>query len=217
VGLPRICALAALAAAATAGAGLASGATPTTSAAVSPAPNARGWSNRAVTVALTASEPAGPGVAAVTYAASGALTLAPTRIAGSSAQVTVAREGVTTLAYGATDVAGAVEPSKRLVLRLDGTPPRVTCSAGPRRLVPSGRLVPVRVVVSVSDGGSGVAGFALAGVSPAADASGWDSGTPDTGGLVRAVPGRRYSLSYRALDVAGNATGCTATVTVARR
>jgi DNA-binding beta-propeller fold protein YncE len=114
----------------------------------------------------------------------------------------------------------------------DATPPVVSCSASPGSLwPPNHKLRGVSTSVTVSDGGSGPAGFTLVQVTSnepddglgdgdtANDIQGWQPGTPDTTGLLRAErsalgSGRVYTLTYEGADGAGNRARCTATVAV---
>ena len=87
-------------------------------------------------------------------------------------------------------------------------------------------LKDVTVAVDVADETSGAAGFTLLSVTssepdlpPAGDIIGWEVGTADTAGQLRAERGGRgkgrvYSISYEGRDAAGNTAGCTATVSV---
>jgi hypothetical protein len=107
----------------------------------------------------------------------------------------------------------------------DATPPTVTCSASPNVLwPPNNKLVPVTTRVTVSDSGSGAAGFSLVSVTSnegeaAAESSGWVPGTPDTSGFLQASRlgsghGRVYTLTYEGRDNAGNKATCATTVAV---
>lgn len=112
----------------------------------------------------------------------------------------------------------------------DTTPPVVTCGASPSVLrPPNQRLVSIAVAVSVSDTGSGPDGFTLVSVTSSQadsgltsedisnDIQGWDTGTADTNGLLRAerfFSTRTYTLTYEGSDVAGNTSTCVASVTV---
>jgi Regulator of chromosome condensation (RCC1) repeat len=118
--------------------------------------------------------------------------------------------------WGANDLGQSTPPPE---IPPDTTPPTVTCSADRATLwPPNHKLVPVSVHVTVQDAGSGPAGFELRTVTHADDAQGWTIGTPDTAGLLRAEReggrARRYELTYRGFDRAGNAADCTATVVV---
>src|SRR5439155_1854665 len=96
---------------------------PTTTATESEAANANGWNRNAVTVTLAAADDAGGwGVSSITYALTGAQTADATLPAGGGT-VTISAEGITTLTYFATDVAGNSEAPHTLVVSIDSTPP----------------------------------------------------------------------------------------------
>lgn len=123
----------------------------------------------------------------------------------------------TTYTCSATSSGGSTIRS--VTVKRDATPPTVECAATPSTLwPPNGKLVPATVAVDVTDATSGPAGFVLS-AAPAEDASGWDVGTPDTAGLLRAQRtgsggDRVYTLTYTARDAAGNAATCDVAVTV---
>jgi hypothetical protein len=114
----------------------------------------------------------------------------------------------------------------------DSTPPTVTCSVTPTTLwPPNHKLIDITASVTVTDDGSGPAGFRLVSVTSSEPDSGtgigdvpgdeanWAIGTADTTGQLRAEradtgPGRIYTLTYEGSDVAGNTARCSATVTV---
>ena len=115
--------------------------------------------------------------------------------------------------------------------RSDSVPPMVTCRAKPSSLwPPNQKLQKVATVVLVKDTGSGPAGFVLVSVTSneadsgvlahdiPGDIQGWELGTPDTVGFLRAEhPGRRtYTLTYEGYDAAGNAARCVLDVEVRR-
>jgi Tol biopolymer transport system component len=119
-----------------------------------------------------------------------------------------------------------------LVGNIDTTPPVVTCTVKPTILQPADhKMKTVKATVTVTDEGSGPAGFVLMSVvstEPDAglgtndrpdDIQGFAVGTADTSGKLRAErahdgPGRVYTLTYRGMDNAGNVAECAATVTV---
>jgi hypothetical protein len=200
---------------------------PSTTAAVSPDPNAGGWNRGEVTVTLTATDdPGGSGVRELVYRADGAQPIAERTVAGSTATLAISGEGQTTVTYFARDNAGNAEQPKTLTVKLDLTPPVVRCSATPDLLWPPNHtLVDVTVAVVVQDAVSGDAGLELTAVASSepqgadADILGFAVGTPDTDGRLRAErrgdgPGRTYSLTYRGFDQAGNADLCAARVRV---
>lgn len=103
---------------------------PTTTASVAPEPNARGWSSADTTVTLTAADDAeGSGVKELTYSAAGAQPIAERTVAGDTVGLTITEEGVTTIAYQATDVAGNREAPSSVTVRLDKTAPTIACAA----------------------------------------------------------------------------------------
>jgi len=158
----------------------------------------------------------------------------PVGRAGAQASVEVTAEGTTTLTYFATDGAGNVEAAKTLVIRIDRTAPTLSCKAGPGILwPPNHELVAIAVNVRVEDGAAGASGFTLSSVTSnepddaagngdgntTGDIQGFDLGTSDTAGLVRAEragtgTGRIYTLTYVARDGADNESTCATTVTV---
>jgi hypothetical protein len=62
-------------------------------------------------------------VRSITYSASGAQRIDSTTLQSSTATVPITAEGVTTLSYFATDVAGTQEQAKTVTVRIDKTPP----------------------------------------------------------------------------------------------
>lgn len=110
-------------------------------------------------------------------------------------------------------------------LMIDTTPPTVSCSVTPEALwPPNHKFWPVESSVTVQDQLSGPAGFVLTSVTsnePGVDSDilGWDAGSPDTSGELRAErlgggQGRVYTLRYTGSDVAGNTGACSVEVSV---
>ena len=111
----------------------------------------------------------------------------------------------------------------------------MTCSVKPSTLrLPANnhKLVTVEASVSVTDSGSGPDGFKLLSVlsdQPDSglgkddvpdDIQGWDIGTNDTSGQLRAERyggARVYTLTYQGFDKAGNNANCEVTVTVPKK
>jgi len=101
---------------------------PVTQALVSPAP-INGW-NKTASVGLSATDGAcGSGVKSITYSAAGAQPIGSTTVGGSSTTVAIASEGSTTLSYMATDNANNTEITKTLLVKIDATPPVISCGA----------------------------------------------------------------------------------------
>ncbi len=92
------------------------------------APYASGaWTRFDVSVTLSAADGAGEaGVKEITYAATGATTIASTTVAGASVTGLVfSAEGTTTVTYFATDNVGNVESTKTFTIRIDKTAPTI--------------------------------------------------------------------------------------------
>jgi hypothetical protein len=105
---------------------------PIATATSSPAPNAAGWNRDDVTVHLSAADEAGgSGVKQLQYSATGAGPVAQTTVPGDSADVTVTAEGVTTIAFSATDNAGNTSPEQTVVVRIDRTAPEASIRFDP--------------------------------------------------------------------------------------
>ena len=132
----------------------------------------------------------------------------------------------TSLTFSASDNAGNAEAPQTLTVKLDKTPPTLTCRAVPRQIdEDERRFVPVGILVSLTDTLSAPAGFELVSAtvdrpSPTGgDIVGFTVGEPDVSGSVRVKPiqrnGRVYTFTYEGADVAGNSSTCAATVTVA--
>jgi hypothetical protein len=206
---------------------------PVTSVAAAPEPNDDGWNLSDVTVALSTSDPqGGSGVAEIAYSAAGAQPIALTTVAGSAASISITAEGTTTVTFFAKDQAGNIEQPQTLVVRLDKSAPTITCRVAPTVIwPPNHNLVPVTAVVTVSDGGSGPAGFTLTSVTSNEpdnglgdgdqqnDIQGFAIGAADTEGRLRAErsgrgSGRVYTLTYVGRDTAGNSSTCEAGVIV---
>jgi len=206
---------------------------PSSTALVSTAPNGAGWNNSDVTVTLSAVDnPGGSGVKQIIYSASGALTIGSTTVSGALASGVIAAEGQTTITFFATDNADNVETPKSVIVKLDKTPPLVTCSASPNLLwPPNHKMITINTSVSVVDSLSGSDGFRLISVASneqdtglgsgdfPKDIEGFVIGTPDTRGQLRAErsgqgSGRIYTLIYEGMDLAGNSSTCNGTVTV---
>jgi hypothetical protein len=130
------------------------GVPPVSTATLSPALNAVGWTNRDTTVTISAQVSGSSSVynsptaiQSITYeSVAGSAQLIPrTAAGGASTSVVISKEGQTTLRFWAMDNAGNVEYPKQVVVRLDKTAPRTSASTA------GGVLM-----LSASDGGSGV-------------------------------------------------------------
>jgi hypothetical protein len=172
---------------------------PTSSATPSPAPLAGndGWTRGPVTVSVSAADgTCGSGVKNITYSASGAQTIPPTTVAGSSTSFQLSNEGVTTVTFYATDNAGNVESAKTLTVKIDNTAPRVvfgTPPAGQPYLLNQ----PVAASYSCIDRVDGVDG----GVGVATC-----NGPVPNGSNIVTSPVGTYTFTVNTADKLGNAT-----------
>lgn len=174
---------------------------------MSHAPNGSGWHNSQVTVVWAVSDPESGISESI-----------------GCGEVTVSHDtaGVT-LSCTAKNGAGLAK-SQSMIIKLDSTPPAISCSSNPASLwPPNHRLVTVMASVDISDAGAGAPRFILKSVASnegdASDASGWTTGTADLTGLLRAArsgggDGRVYMLEYLASDLADNTAVCTTQVVV---
>ena len=101
---------------------------PVTVAALSRPANAAGWHKGDVTVTLNASD-IGSGVREVSYIATGAQSTTGETVAGASATLHITAEGTTEIIFFATDNTGNAEAAQTLVVKLDKTPPVISCRA----------------------------------------------------------------------------------------
>ena len=100
---------------------------PQTTASVSPAPNAAGWNQATITVALhSTDEPGGSGVREIVYRLG---SNAPVTVAGDAVSVEVSAEGTSELAFFARDNAGNAETGDTITVRIDKHAPNIVCGA----------------------------------------------------------------------------------------
>lgn len=176
-------------------------------------PDANGWYNHGVTITWSGEDDSGP------------VSCDPPTVYGGPAGDAIVIEGE------CTDAAGNVGTGS-VTLKYDSTPPTLVCTVTPTVLwPPNHKLVTVTVTIAVEDGASGRNNFTLLSVTSSEpdnglgdgdrpnDIGGWDVGTGDTSGEVRAERsgsggGRVYMLTYEGSDAAGNTATCTATVSV---
>jgi hypothetical protein len=126
---------------------------PTTVASVAPAPNPAGWNNGSVTIILKATDsPGGSGVKSITYTIKASSGPSATKtVNGASTSFVLSAEGITTVAYHATDNAGNVEAEKTLMVRIDMTPPRLTLPPGITMNATSPAGAQVNYIVTATD------------------------------------------------------------------
>jgi len=199
---------------------------PSTTASVSPGANLNGWNNGDVVVSLAATDNPGGAVLGIQVASTGAHTEPSTLVGGTTASLTVAEEGATTVTYFSKDYPGNVEPTRSLTVQIDKTHPLIAGmpSGGCALWPPNGTWIRV-ASVSAWDG--------LSGVDPSSFqvsvASGDEHDGEDTvvredghGGVEVLLRARRagfggdrtYVITAAAQDRAGNAAIVTSTCVV---
>jgi hypothetical protein len=165
---------------------------PTTTGTPSPQPNAAGWNNTDVTVTLTATDNVGgSGVKQISYGASGAQSIATTVTNGASAVITLTAEGMTTIIYFATDIAGNTEAAHVLTIHIDKTPQTISETSNAPPNVYGGNNNSVTVSVACSDG--------LSGLAP---------GSPPAATVV-STEAAGQSVTGTCTDIAGNSASAT--------
>src|SRR6266568_4886871 len=122
---------------------------PHTTAQATPPPNVYGWNNTDVKITLNAQDDPGGIVKQIEYSLSGAQTAASQVVSGNTASINLINEGVTTINFFATDVAGNIESSQSLTVKIDKTRPVISgmpagCSLWP----PNHKLVTVGTVTA---------------------------------------------------------------------
>ncbi len=201
---------------------------PRTTALLTPAPNANGWNNSNVQVILTSQDNPGGSVKQIEYSLTGAQSSASQTVAGTTAAINLVAEGVTTLEYHATDVAGNAEAPQSVTIRIDKTAPVISGLPAPgcQLWPPDHKLVEVGDVTT-ADALSGVASGSLTIAGQSNQPADSDKSSiivqPDgAGGFVLELQADRlgsggsriYVLSATATDLAGNVGTSTATCTV---
>jgi hypothetical protein len=180
---------------------------PTTSAALSPAPNADGWNNGDVTVALTAVDSGSPstGVKEIHFSATGAQPIASTTVAGDGAAITITAEGVTLLTFHAVDNAGNVEADHGQLVRIDRTPPVSSASFAPPPNAAGWNNTGVTVTMTATDPGVSPSGvkeidYSATGAQPIPPGS-----VPVASAWIWFAAEGVTTLTFHAVDRAGNA------------
>jgi hypothetical protein len=174
-------------------------AAPVSTATVSVAPNAAGWNREDVTVTLSAADTGGSLLDSVSYTLSGAQT--GTGSFGSGGSFTVTAEGVTTVAYYATDRAGNIEATHTLQVSIDKTAPQSAASATPQANAAGWNQGDVTVALNAADPG----GSAVESIAYTLSGAQTGSGTLASNGSVTITAPGTTTLTYLATDRAGNA------------
>jgi hypothetical protein len=199
---------------------------PTTTASLAGTTGLNGWYLSAVEVTLSAVDAGGSGVAGTEYRANGGVWTLYT------GPFQIATDGVNELSFRSRDYVGNIEADQSLTIKIDTAAPTLACAVTPDRLwPPNHKLGAIAASVTVTDLGSGAAGFQLLsalsnqpddgtgdGDTPN-DIQGWALGTDDVAGQLRAERAgtgatRLYTLTYEGQDSAGNTATCSPQVRI---
>lgn len=198
---------------------------PTTAAFLSGPQGSNGWYTGPVTAMLIATDIDGPtDIASTTLDIDGG----PTSVY--SGPFGISGDGIHTIQFGSTDQAGNVEtPRPSQTIKLDATPPSITCTGNPSILwPPNGKMVSVTVSGTITDSTSGVNGGSASFAVTDSDGQFQPSGSIALGSsgnyslpfslvasrLGSDRDGRQYTIVVSASDNAGNVGSCSTVVTV---
>ncbi len=186
---------------------------------IQPSVNEYGWNNTNVTITLTAANnQGGSGVKEIHYYALDETALGGRVISGSTAQLLITAEGLTTLTYWAVDNAGNTETKKRLEIKIDKTLPAVDITVNPDTLwPPNHKMIDVTIGGEATDSLSGIAQTTFTVEDE------YDTIEPDVFGFNTAIQleawregndldGRTYTISAVTIDKAGNEAVSSTTV-----
>lgn len=169
---------------------------------------AANWARGPVAVTLSSVDNAGgSGVAEIAYSATGAQVINSTTIPGATAEINVDAQGVTTLRYTATDIAGNVEDERTAVVAVDSLAPVITAESSYR---PGSRtnqdVVVTFTCVDAGTAGSGANALTFASASTSESTPTTTDGTAPT--LTRTFTftgaGLGQSVEATCTDLAGN-------------
>src|SRR3954452_10986225 len=169
------------------------------------------WVASATTVTIHAIDPGGSGVASINYRVNQGLTQQAT---GETAAVPVSGDGVTTITYSATDAAGNKSADGTITVRIDTVSPVTSASVTSGTLGNNGWKKPTpAVTISARDPASGVASIDWSTAPPAFTTVANSANTnPFTTNVPITAEGAT-TVTYNALDVAGNRSA-NATITI---
>jgi hypothetical protein len=145
----------------------------------------------------------------------------------------VGTEGTNTVEYRSVDLAGNVEATKQVQVKIDKTKPVLNVTFNPSVLIGgTGKLVNVKAAVDARDALSGIASFELVSITssqpdvvkggklPEPDIQGAEYGTADTDFYLRnerSGSDRIYTITYKTTDNAGNSTVTSSTIMVKKK
>ncbi|MFD0716085.1 OmpL47-type beta-barrel domain-containing protein [Paenibacillus sp. GCM10027626] len=172
------------------------------------------WVNKDVTVTLSASDNSS-GVFATYYTVdNGAMR--------QGSAVTITSEGTHTISYWSVDRAGNAETPHTVIVKIDKTAPSLNVTLDKTQLwPPNNKMIPIQAIVTSDDLQSGIESITLTSITSnnggdAEDIEGMELGTPDYNFKLRATKSkgeeRIYTITYTAMDKAGNQTNASVQV-----
>ncbi|WP_423800720.1 OmpL47-type beta-barrel domain-containing protein [Neobacillus sp. SAB-20_R2A] len=185
-----------------------------------------GWYNSDTTVSLVSSD-SHSGIAKIEFRLNGGAWATYT------GGIVVSTEGNNTLEFRSVDVAGNTEEIKTVQVKIDKTNPLLNVTFNPSVIIGNtGKLINVKAAVDAWDALSGIASFELVSITssqpdvvkggkiPEPDIQGAEYGTADTDFYLRnEISGsdRIYTITYKAIDNAGNSTVTSSTILVKKK
>ena len=161
------------------------------------------WALGPVTVVVTAvDEAGGSGVDTITYWATGAQTIEATTVSGPSASFPVTAQGLTTISFSATDIAGNTSSPVDQVVAIDSVRPAVGATSDFVRGTQVNTPVEVEFACADAPPGSGVGDSPMTFVSDIGSVFTTDGSNPAT--VTFTEDGIGQSVTARCTDIAGN-------------
>jgi hypothetical protein len=164
-----------------------------------PAPT---WTTSAASVTISAIDPGGSGVASITYR----IDQGPVQQAtGESVAVPITAEGTTTITYSATDAAGNKSADATTTIRIDTASPTTSATITGGTLGSNGWYTSnPAVTISATDATSGVASIDWSTAPPAFTTVINSASTNPFNTTVPVTAEGATTVTYNAVDVAGN-------------
>ena len=161
------------------------------------------WARGPVTVVVTAvDEAGGSGVDTITYWATGAQTIEATTVSDPSASFPVTAQGLTTISFSATDIAGNTSSPVDQVVAIDSVRPAVGATSDFVRGTQVNTPVEVEFACADAVPGSGVGDSPMTFVSDIGSVFTTDGSNPAT--VTFTEDGIGQSVTARCTDIAGN-------------
>lgn len=200
---------------------------PVTEVTVSESPSNSGWYNSDVHVSLSSNDNLS-GIERIAYSLDNGNTWSDY-----DGGITLSKEGLNTLLYRSTDLAGNTEQTKQLTVSIDKTSPTLRLTLDRYIISPANnKMIQIHAIVDAADAGSGIAAIQLTSITSSEpdqtsrsskksiDIQNAEYGTYDTTFELRAEietgREREYTITYTAIDKAGNIAEVSAIVKISK-